>query len=552
MNPKTLLIPLLPCSLAAASCQHNPREAQKPNIIVILSDDMGFSDLSCYGSEISTPNLDALAEQGVRFNQFYNCARSCPTRASLLTGLYPHQAGVGYMTEKLGNTSAYQGFLRDDRKTIAEMLQTQGYTTLHVGKWHVGTPANGVMPCSRGFERGWSPVGRVNYWNTDRVYEDGEVRGLNENEKGYLTDVTGDKAIEYIEYATGKDNPFFLYLALNAAHWPLHAKPEDIEKYRGKFMKGWDRLREERIHRIDSIGLVPAMEAGLIRDKEVPAWTDYPEADTYAGYHSMISGKHDQDDWDLKMSIYAAQIESMDKQIGRIIETLKKKGIFENTIILYMQDNGGCAEGIGKEEEVAPGGADSYNAYSLPWAYLSNTPFRNFKHFLHEGGISTPLIASWPKGILDERKGAIEKESFGHIVDILPTCLAAAGGNTENLSYAVEGENLLEVINGKEENSDRTIYWEHEGNRAVRKGEWKLVSRYPDDILFFEKWEFPRAPRTQEWELYNIKTDRWELKECSSANPETTESLKQLYLDWEVKAGALPRREIISGSAIKF
>lgn len=230
MNASKLLFAALNLSFFAFhSLAHS-----RPNIIVILSDDMGYSDIGCYGGEIQTPNLDALASNGVRFSQFYNTARCCPTRASLLTGMYPHQAGIGYMTARLGQSEAYQGHIKKEIKTIADYFKEIGYTTLHIGKWHVGGPENKTMPCDKGFDKAWAPLEIVNYWNTKQVYENGQIRPIKAEEQKYLTDAEGDKALEYIEYARQKDNPFFMYLAFNAAHWPLHAKQEDINKYRGK------------------------------------------------------------------------------------------------------------------------------------------------------------------------------------------------------------------------------------------------------------------------------------------------------------------------------
>ncbi|MBW1903618.1 MAG: sulfatase-like hydrolase/transferase [Deltaproteobacteria bacterium] len=315
----------------------------KPNIVLIMSDDMGFSDLGCYGGEINTPNLDALAYNGVRFTQFYNTARCCPTRASLLTGLHPHQAGVGYMAYRISESTAYQGYLRKDRKTIAVIMGQAGYTTLHVGKWHVGNMRNNAMPCERGFDRGWATGGAIDYWEMRRVYEDGENRELKNQEKKFGTDVKGDKAIEYIEYANEKDAPFFMYLAFNAAHWPLHAKPEDIDKYRGKYMKGWDELRLERIKRLEAMGIVSGTDPDKIIDPFVPRWDDIPQGDSFPGYHILTSGKHDQDDWDSKMAVYAAMIDCMDQNIGRIIDKLKETGQYENTLIMYLQiHHSGC------------------------------------------------------------------------------------------------------------------------------------------------------------------------------------------------------------------
>ena len=541
-------IPLVTC-IAVGCSQPEPG---RPDIIVILSDDIGFSDIGCYGGEVNTPNLDYLAENGVRFSQFYNAARCCPSRAALLTGIYPHQAGVGYMVERLGDTPSYQGFLKEDKPTIATLMRQAGYVTIQSGKWHVGNPQTNSMPTNRGFERAWTRRGRVHYWNMDEYYQDGEIIAAQEEDQRYLTDYTADKALEFIDYAIDKDSPYFLYLAFDAAHWPLHAKEEDIAKYRGKFMEGWDVLREKRTERLIQMGMIDAIPLDINKDPDVPYWDNIPPGDTFPGYHAMTSEKHDQDDWDWKMSVYAAQIESMDWNIGRIIERLKEAGRLDNTLIIYVQDNGGCAEGIGKNSNATPGTAESYLAYGMPWADLSNTPFKMYKHFLHEGGISTPGIFYWPKGIDRGRWGTIDRESFGHIVDIAPTCLDAAGIIDHDPAFIPEGQSLLPVLNGKKNNSDRKIYWEHEGNRAYRKGDWKIISRYINDYRYFSNWEFPKASREQEWELYNVKNDRFELYEVSQQYPEVLEELKKEYLEWYARVGAIPREDLIIGSSSEF
>lgn len=540
------LIVLVFC-FSATSKQKN----EKPNVIVILSDDMGYSDIGCYGGEINTPNLDKLAVNGIRFSQYYNAARCCPTRASILTGIYPHQAGMGYMARQLGDTPSYQGYIKWGTKTIADYFKEVGYTTIQVGKWHVGHPENKTMPCERGFDMAWATHKRIHYWNEEWCYENGEIRNLNSEEKGYLTDTQGKKAIEFVEKACQKDQPFMMYLAFDAAHWPLHAKPEDIDKYRGKFMAGWDELQKERIRRLDSIGLVPYVSPDLISDDAVPAWETIAPGDKYEGYHAVSSGRHDQDDWDLQMAVYAAQIDCMDQNIGKLISKLKELDEYENTIIIFLQDNGGCAEGIGKDDPNAPGGPDSYQAYGLPWANLSNTPFKMYKHFLHEGGISTPFIFHWPNGINKDQNGKIVKESFGHLIDVIPTCLDAAGVDVNEMKN-LEGQSLLSVLQGKADNSNRTIYWEHEGNRAIRKGDWKLVSRYSDDYKYFEHWGWNKEPRKKEWELYNIREDRWELNDLSDEKPELLNAMIEEYQVWYNNVGAVPRKEVIKGSNQKF
>ncbi len=523
---------------------------KKPNIIVVLADDMGFSDIGCYGGEIKTPNLDALAGEGIRFSQFYNGARCCPTRASLLTGLYAQQSGVGYMTGKSGNTPEYQGYIKKNIPTLADLMSKQGYTTLHIGKWHVGNVKNKTMPKDKGFERSWTTEGTVDYWNVTKAFEDGILKNIDKSKSNFLTDIQGDKAIEYLDYSKAKDKPFFMYLAFNASHWPLHAKEEDIAKYQGKFLKGWDVLKKERIKRLDSIGLIKAISADKLIDPEVPKWTSYPKGDKFEGYNSVSSNKHDQADWDRQMAVYAAQMDNMDQNLGRVIAHLKAIGEYENTIIMYLQDNGACPESIGKNDNNLPGTAESYIAYGLPWANLSNTPFRMYKHFVHEGGISTPFIFHWPAQMDKKIKGSIQKTVAGHIIDIVPTCLDAAGVSKNDLNN-LEGISLLPLAKGKEVKK-RSLFWEHEGNRAIRVGDWKLVSRFEDDHKYFKSWGWKKEPRGQEWELYNIKNDRWELNDLSANNPEKVIEMKAEYDQWYKRVGAIDRKELVKGTKEKF
>ncbi|MEN0054940.1 MAG: arylsulfatase [Mucilaginibacter sp.] len=521
---------------------------KQPNIILILADDMGFSDIGCYGGLINTPNLDELAAGGIRFTQFYNGARCCPTRASLLTGLYAQQAGIGYMTEKLGKTEAYQGHIRKEVKTVADYMKVVGYTTMQVGKWHVGNVPNRTMPMDKGFEKAWTQMAKVDYWNPSQIYIDGKVVKPQTKPGDYLTDTEGDEAIADIDYAKQQQKPFFMYLAFNSAHWPLHAKPQDIAKYRGKFMKGWDALQADKIKKLNSIGLIQAIDRKKIKDPALPAWTSYPKADAFPGYHPVTSPNHDQDDWDLQMSVYAAQIDNMDQNIGRLVAKLKAEGIYENTIIMFLQDNGACAEAIGKNDANIPGTPGSYVAYGLPWANLSNTPFKMYKHFVHEGGISTPFIFHWPAGLANSRKGAIEKNNIGHIIDLVPTCIDAAGDYSKDKYPNLEGQSLLSAINGTTKNNERTLYWEHEGNRAIRFGDWKLVSRYEGDFKYFMNWGWKKTPRTTEWELYNIKTDRWELNDVAAQHKDLVASMIKKYGEWYTRVEALPFINLIKGS----
>ena len=506
--------------------------SQRPNIILIMVDDMGFSDIGCYGSEIRTPNLDRLAEGGARYTQFYNCARCCPTRASLLTGLYPHRAGIGYMEPGnrynkalMDNLAAceYQGFLNRDCVTIAEALKGAGYQTFMTGKWHVGTE-DGQRPLQRGFDRYYGIIGGAcNYWRPkpDNL-RDGDEPVHDLPDDFYSTDYFSDYAARFVEEAE-RDRPFFLYVGYNAPHWPLHAWPEDIERYRGRYMMGWDELRRQRLARQKELGLFePDLELSP-RDGDSYPWEEEP----------------DKEQVDLRMAVYAAMIDRLDQGIGRILEAVRAQGQQENTLIMFLSDNGGCAEPVGKDSDEAPGPADTYQGYILPWANASNTPFRLFKPWVHEGGIATPLVAYWP-GEIEE--GVINTEQIGHVKDIMPTCLEAAGAEYPD-SYRgheikpLDGASLLHSFLDPASVRNDTIYWEHEGNRAVREGRWKLTSYYNE--IHEEMQRVGTGKRTGDWELYDLSTDRTELDDLAPGHPEKVEELRRKYECWEEEVGVL-------------
>jgi arylsulfatase len=483
----------------------------RPNIVVILADDMGFSDVGCYGGEISTPNLDRLAAEGLRFTQFYNAARCCPTRAALLTGLYPHQAGVGAMIRNLG-TPAYQGFLNDAGVTIAEVLREQGYRTFMSGKWHVGEERP-HWPTDRGFDRYFGLIsGASSYFKLDK----GRKMALDDQpftppaEGFYLTDAITTHALQFLDEAKGK--PFFLYLAYTAPHWPLHALPDDIAKYRGRYRLGWDELRRQRHTRQLKLGLVNKQWPLSPRDPAAPAWDSLRDAA--------------KDAWDLRMAVYAAQIDRMDQGIGRVRAKLRQLGVEKNTLILFLSDNGGCHERVGATNPAAPpGGPDSFMAYGLPWANASNTPFRQFKSRVHEGGIATPLIAWWPALI---KKGGRLTPQVGHVIDLMPTVLEAAGAEHPEKFHGREltplaGRSLLPVLRGQTRPVHDALFWEHFGNRAVRQGRWKLV-----------------ALAQRDWELYDLEADRTELNNLAAIQPEKVTELAALYRQWAERCGVKP------------
>ncbi len=480
----------------------------KPNIVIILADDMGYSDIGCYGSEIATPNIDRLAAGGLRFTQFYNTARCCPTRASLLTGLYSHQAGIGHMVEDR-KLPAYEGRLNDRCVTIAEALRPAGYFTTMVGKWHVGQKRP-HWPVDRGFDRYFGLInGGTNYFKLDS----GVTLALDGNavpagEDFYITDAFTDHAVKFLDEAKEKKKPFLLYTAFTSPHWPLHARPDDIAKYRGKYMDGWDALREKRHRRMIELGIVDAKWPMTPRDNTAPAW----------------EAAKNKDDLDLRMAIYAAQIDRMDQSIGRILAKLREIGAEKNTLVMFLSDNGGCAEDIhrGKPGAVV-GTADSYESYGLPWANASNTPFRSYKHWVHEGGISTPFIASWPEVIT--KSGFIHEPA--HLIDIMATCLDLGRADYSKDKTPVEGLSLAPIFREGKRKGHGEIYWEHEGNRAVRQGKWKLVARHKG-----------------EWELYDIDADRTELKDLAAANPDKAKELAAKHDAWAAKVGVAPWEEV--------
>jgi len=510
---------VVPCGMDPAKAANS--SGKKPNIVLIMADDMGFSDIGCYGGEIHTPNLDRLAAGGLRFTQFYNAARCCPTRASLLTGLYPHQAGIGHMVGNKGYP-AYQGYLNNHCVTIAEALKLGGYRTLMSGKWHVGENRP-HWPTDRGFDKYFGLIsGGANYFDITKAKAKGVKRQMAIDDKPYtppkegfyITDAFSDNAAKFIDTYGRNDKPFFLYLPYTAPHWPLHAWPEDIARYKGKYKEGWDKLRRQRHARMIEMGLISDKWKMSPRDTDAQLWADVKNKDLL----------------DMKMAVYAAQIERMDHGIGKVLAKLKEIGAWDNTLILFLADNGGCAEGgpVGfdnRKNGLPPGGVDSYMSYGLSWANASNTPFRRYKHWVHEGGIATPLIAHWPSVI---KTGGSLTHQPGHIIDIMATCLDVAGIDYPrihrgNRIVPPEGKSLLPIFEGERREPHEAIYWEHEGNRAVRQGKWKLV-----------------ALHGKPWELYDLQADRTELNDISDKYPEKVKQLKALYKSWAKRCNVLP------------
>jgi len=491
----------------------------RPNIIVILVDDMGFSDIGCYGSEIPTPNLDKLAEDGVRFTQFYNTPRCSPTRAALLTGLYSHQAGMGWLDNKVEPKSkGFHGRLLPRCVTIAEVLRDAGYFTAMTGKWHLGQQ-NGTPPWKRGFMRSLnSRYGEVYFPKefdrpgTEVLYLNGREIRKDSPELGkdwYSTELFTDWGLKFIDEARAEQKPFFLYLAQGAVHFPLRAPAEVIAHYHGKYMQGWDKLREERYACQLKMGIVDARWPLSPRPDDSPAWETRP-ADRKKRFDEI-------------MSVYAAMVECIDRSVGRLVTGLKDRGVLDDTLIFFLSDNGGNAEGgpSGVTRGTGPiGGPQSYVLLGMNWATLANTPFRRYKHFTHEGGISTPFIAHWPHGIPADRRGSLEKQP-GHVIDIMATAVDLAGANYPtkfrgNAILPMEGVSLRPALKGKSLGRKQPIFWEHEGNKAMRDGKWKLV----------QKWRGP-------WELYDMEADRTELHNVIAQYPEIAARLQIAWKAWE-------------------
>lgn len=514
----------------------------RPNIVLILADDLGFSDIGCYGSEIATPNIDRLAAQGVRFTQFYNSGRCCPTRASLLTGLYAHQAGVGAMIDDRG-WPAYRGEINHQCVTLAEALGTAGYRTDMVGKWHqvhmriTGKPQinhrnqdpfwfdKNNWPRQRGFDSFFGTIiGVGDYFDPFTLTQNNDPV-VTPQPGFYYTDAIADQAAERIAENAKTHKPFFLYAAFTAPHWPLQAMPEDIARYENKYAVGWDELRRRRHERQIKLGIVDARWSLSPRDAEARAWDEMANQG-----------------WDAhRMAVYAAQIDRLDQGVGKILKALDTANAADNTVVLFLSDNGGCAEkvqpdwfdintetrdgrkvAVGNNPAVLAGPETTYQSYGPGWANASNTPFRRFKHFAHEGGIATPLVIRWPAAI--PHPGTILNER-GHVIDLMPTFLELANGEypkqfNSHPILPAEGQSLIPAILSHPHPERPPIFWEHEGNRAVRVGRWKLV-----------------AEHNKPWELYDMEADRTETHDLAVDRTEKVKELQEVYRQWAERVG---------------
>lgn len=520
----------------------------KPNVVLILNDDMGYSDIGCYGGEIDTPNLDRLAANGLRFSQFYNTARCSPSRASMLTGLHPHQTGVGILTYDSG-PEGYAGNLNHRCVTIAQVLKRNGYRTYMSGKWHVASSLSeptDTWPLQRGFDEFFGTIIGAGSFYDPNTLTRGNANIEHEAKADsafFYTDAISDQAVAYIDrhQREAPGTPFFTYVAYTAPHWPLHARDEDIAKYKGRFDRGWDALRAQRLDRLVASGILDPTWKLTPRDPTQPPWTD-------AAHKAWLTRC---------MEVYAAQIDRMDQGIGRIIDALERAGQLDNTLLIFLSDNGACAEDIpegvsvdelvdklmiakshtragepvhfGNDPERMPGPENTYQSYGAAWANLSNAPFRLYKHWIHEGGIATPLIVHWPAGIAGH--GAI-RHAPGYLPDIMATIVDVTGAHYpeawEGLPVdRLEGRSLAPVFD--RDGIDRPpMFWEHEGNAAVRVGPWKLVRNYPGA-----------------WELYDMITDRTELHDVAAAHPDRVADMAREYDAWARRCGVIPREAIL-------
>lgn len=481
--------------LAAVSQTALANKYNSPNIVLIMCDDMGFSDLGCYGSEIKTPNIDKLAQEGVRFSQFKNTGRSCPSRAALLTGRYQHQAGMGWMAEVDEHRPGYRGQIDKEYPTIAEIMKAGGYSTYMSGKWHVTTTGgydspNGSYPVQRGFDRYYGCLhGGGSYYKPSPVYNDLEkVNNLPDDY--YYTNAITDSAVCFVN-RHNTENPMFLYVAHYAPHLPLQAPEKYVEKCIERYKVGYDVLRRQRFEKQKKLGIVPSDMELPVFNKEFggkrPAWEE-------------LSAEQ-QEKWVKDMATYAAMIEIMDEGIGKLVDAIKKKGMYENTVFIFLSDNGATDEG-------------GYIGQLM--SDLSNTPYRSYKKWVFQGGTSTPFILTYGDSRKNKMKGKVCDQP-AHIIDVIPTCMALG-----NVSYPekfshndFEGRNLLPASEGKAIEK-RTLYFEHQSSCAIIDGSWKLV----------------RANRDVQWELIDLKTDPFETTDLSAKYPEKVEELESKWIEW--------------------
>lgn len=557
LHPVKFLLAIFLCAFSAEAAA-----PKRPNILLIVADDVGFSDIGCYGGEVHTPTLDALAKDGLRFTQFYNGSRCCPSRAALLTGLYAHQTGLGDMTAD-EHLPGYRGRIGANCVTLAEVLKSAGYQTYISGKWHVGN----MVPTTRGFDRfyGFYTGYTTNSWNPNQMglFPPGPMHSYPPG-KFYATDAITDYALDFIQQGRQDPaHPWFTYLAYQAAHFPLMAPKEDIAPYVAAYEQGWDKIREARIARIKELGIV-SQAATLPPRSLIPqpklAAQDGLEATDNPAWDSLAADR--RADLAHRMAIYAAMIDHMDRGIGRIVDDLRAHQEFDNTLIIFLSDNGACAEwapygfdlkmhypaGDGTKgdghgfdgdthipsvlhtdaalEEMGQPGSSGIG-YGSGWANACNTPFRMYKHYDHEGGISAPFIVHWPAGIADK---GVFRAQVGHVIDLMPT-LAEIGGATYPTEFngnhilPMEGKSLTPAF-ANQPVPREALYWEHEGNKAVRIGDLKLV-----------------ALSGHPWELYDMAQDRVELNDLAASRPDDVKKMAALWDTWAERCNVLRPRD---------
>lgn len=551
--------------LLLSACR-NEESPSKPNLLIILADDLGYADLGCYGSEIQTPTLDGLAENGLRFTQFYNSARCCPSRATLLTGLFPHQAGIGSFVGPDRGVPGYAGRLTDHALTLGEVMQANGYRTFGAGKWHVNHPG----PTERGFEEfygflddygvdSWEPKWMQRYpeGRPERKYAEGEF---------FASNVITDYALDFLKLSESTpEQPWLLYLSYQAVHFPLQAPREDILKYKDTYTVGWDTIRARRFERMRSLGVIPPNTSLSARsDIPIPAVAErngVPGDGLHNPAWNLLEPNR-QADLARRMAVYAGMLDNMDQNIGRVIQYLKNKGALENTLILFMSDNGSCAEwdpfGFeypdynarvaggtpahpnilhrGDSLELLGGPDGPLFSYGSGWANVGNTPFTLYKQYVHEGGISSPLIMHWPERI---KQPGIFSDAYAHFVDVMATCVEVGGGvypltHQGKAIAPMEGVSLFKTLAG-DFNPARVLPFEHQGVPAIRVGDWKLVSRNRQSMA--EKG-FAENPQ---FELYKLAEDRSETTDLAEKYPDKVEELKKIMLREFTRVQVFPR-----------
>ncbi len=528
-NSVLIIVAMIAFGCSGKQSQKTENKEGRPNIVIIMADDLGYSDIGCYGGEIHTPNLDGLAANGIRFTQFYNAARCCPTRAALLTGKYPHQVGLDRNGQTLSRNAA----------TIAEILKENGYHTGMAGKWHLSrtealknheeqllwlshrldssifAPVESY-PHNRGFEEHWGVIwGVVDYYDPFSLVHNNEaIKEVPED--FYITDFITDKSIEMVEDFSKDEKPFFLYVAHTAPHWPLHALPEDIEKYKGVYDEGWDTLREKRYQGLIGKGIVDPTVAPLAKNESGKLWSECED--------KAWEARH--------MEAHAAMVDRLDQGVGRLIQKLKETGEYDNTIIFFLADNGASPErgykpgfdrpGHTREgEEIVyedferPGAEKTWGYLGVAWAGAINAPFRYWKKESFEGGNCTPLIIHWPAG-LNRKENAINN-GVGHVIDFLPTCLELANADYPSQvngleTTPIEGKSLLPLLNNEISTTHDTLFWEHEGGRALRIDDWKIA-----------------ALKNRKWELFNLAEDRTETNNLADKMPEKVKEMEAVW-----------------------